>query len=46
MLQRAESFAKNKHKGQFRKDGKTPDHSHLSQVVTQLKKMGKLIPAK
>ncbi len=40
MLQRAESFAKDKHQGQFRKDKKTPYHSHLSQVVTELKKMG------
>ncbi|KFM19426.1 Guanosine-3'5'-bis 3'-pyrophosphohydrolase protein [Marine Group I thaumarchaeote SCGC AAA799-P11] len=40
MLQKAENFAKLKHQGQLRADKKTPYHSHLKQVVEQLKKMG------
>jgi guanosine-3',5'-bis(diphosphate) 3'-pyrophosphohydrolase len=40
VLQRAELFAKDKHQGQLRADKKTPYYSHLSQVVTELKKMG------
>lgn len=39
-LGRAEKFAKQKHKGQKRKDGKTPYWKHLQQVVINLKKLG------
>ncbi len=40
VLQRAENFAKDKHQGQFRKDGKTEYFEHLKCVVSELKKMG------
>jgi (p)ppGpp synthase/HD superfamily hydrolase len=36
----AKSFAKMKHDGQFRKDGKTPYFEHLVNVVDELKNMG------
>ncbi len=36
----AESFAKLKHKGQKRKNGKTPYWKHLQQVVINLKRLG------
>lgn len=36
----AEKFAKLKHKGQTRKDGKTPYWKHLQQVVDNLKRLG------
>lgn len=39
-LGRAEKFAKQKHKGQLRKDGKTPYWKHLQQVVINLRKLG------
>jgi guanosine-3',5'-bis(diphosphate) 3'-pyrophosphohydrolase len=39
-LGRAEKFAKQKHKGQMRKDGKTPYWKHLQQVVINLRKLG------
>jgi guanosine-3',5'-bis(diphosphate) 3'-pyrophosphohydrolase len=39
-IYRAEKFAKLKHKGQKRKDGKTPYWHHLSQVVKNLKEIG------
>lgn len=36
----AKNFAKLKHRGQKRKDGKTPYWKHLQQVVSNLKKLG------
>lgn len=36
----AKDFAKLKHRGQKRKDGKTPYWHHLNQVVDNLKKLG------
>ncbi len=40
MLKKAESFAKLKHQGQFRRDGKTEYFEHLKCVVTELREMG------
>ncbi len=37
---KAESFAKKKHEGQFRKDCKTEYFEHLKDVVNELKSMG------
>lgn len=39
-IERAERFAKIKHRGQTRKDGKTPYWKHLQQVVKNLKILG------
>ncbi|KEQ56927.1 putative guanosine-3'5'-bis 3'-pyrophosphohydrolase protein [Marine Group I thaumarchaeote SCGC RSA3] len=36
----AESFARDKHKGQFRKDKETPYFTHLEAVVSRLKSLG------
>jgi len=40
LVQQAELLAETKHKGQFRKDGKTKYFEHLKNVVSELKSMG------
>ena len=40
IIKSAELFAKNKHAGQFRKDGITPYSKHLEDVVNRLKSLG------
>jgi len=40
LVKLAELFAKKKHSGQLRKDGKTPYFEHLKNVVAELKSMG------
>ena len=40
LIKSAESFAKMKHEGQFRKDSKMPYSKHLEDVVDELKSMG------
>ena len=39
-IQKAEEYAKQKHKGQYRKDGKTPYSKHLDAVVVNLRNLG------
>lgn len=40
LVKSAELYAKNKHAGQFRADGKTPFAKHLEDVVNRLKSLG------